>query len=59
MRSVLDGYLTEGCKTCSMWSDGHDGRPLGCNTNVPIDWCPHFKKLMEEDEKKRRDLSGA
>ena len=60
MRSVLDGYLTEGCKDCCNWSDGTDGRGLGCNTSCPIDWCPCFKAMMEKEarEKEKEKRKG-
>ena len=54
--SVLDGYLTPECAACEDWSDGSDGRGLGCNTRVPIDWCPAFKKMMEDDERRRKEV---
>lgn len=53
-KSCLDGYLTEGCKKCSDWADGSDNRGIGCACNFPIAWCPHFSKMVEEDEKNRQ-----
>ena len=47
-KSCLNGYLTEGCRQCSDWN--HNG--IGCGANIPIDWCPHFKKMYEEEEAK-------
>lgn len=53
MRSIFDGYLTDGCKNCPDWLDGSDpNKGYGCGTHYPIDWCPHFAKLMEEDNKR-------
>ena len=49
--SVLDGYLAPECAECEDWSDGSDGRGLGCNIRVPIDLCPAFKRVMEECER--------
>lgn len=51
MRNCFEGYLTEGCKTCPDWKDGTDGS-FGCATRYPIDWCPYFKKAMEDDRKR-------
>lgn len=50
MRSILDGYLTDECKTCPCWQDGSNGKGYGCGTTVPIDLCPAFKKMMEADK---------
>lgn len=55
-RNCLEGYLTQDCKDCCNWSDGCDDRSIGCNTNFPIDWCPSFKKVYEEDSKNMRRL---
>lgn len=55
-RNCLEGYLTPDCPKCCLWSDGSDGRGIGCNTSVPIDWCPSFKKVYEEDS--RNDKIG-
>ena len=58
--SVFDGYLTPECSECDNWSDGSDGRGAGCNTSVPIDWCPAFKRVMEECERlARKERNGA
>lgn len=44
-KSCLDGYLTEGCKTCLDWSDGtDDNRGIGCDCRFPIMECWHFAK---------------
>lgn len=55
MKSVFDGYLTEGCKTCDCWMDGTNESDwcIGCGTSLPIDWCPYFREMMEKDEKER------
>lgn len=55
MKSILDGYLTDGCKDCANWSDGTDGRGYGCNTSCPIDWCPYFQAEMEKEHQARLD----
>lgn len=53
MRGILDGYLTGGCKNCPDWLDGSDpNKGYGCGTHYPIDWCPHFAKMMAEDNKR-------
>lgn len=54
MKSVLDGYLTEGCKECPDWSDGTDKTKfgIGCCCSFPIDWCPYFKEMMQKEERK-------
>ena len=54
-KSCFDGYLTEGCATCPDWADGTDERGIGCATRFPIDWCPHFKKMWEEEERKYKE----
>jgi len=51
-KSVFDGYLTESCATCDAWSDGKDGRPLGCCYCGPIMNCEAFSKMYYEEEKK-------
>lgn len=51
MRNCFEGYLTEGCKDCPDWRDGTRGM-IGCATHYPIDWCPYFKKMMEDDAKR-------
>lgn len=48
MKNFMDGYLTEGCKTCKYWSNEH-----GCETLLPISECEHFAKMELEDEKAR------
>ena len=48
MKSCLDGYLTDACKTCDMWKDGSTDEGLGCGTHYPIDFCPDFKKAYEK-----------
>ena len=53
-KSCLDGYLTEGCSTCPDWADGTDDRGIGCACHFPIDQCPHFAKMMKEDERAER-----
>lgn len=50
-KSCFDGYLTEGCATCPVWADGSDARGIGCACHFPIGECPHFAKIMKEDEK--------
>lgn len=52
--NCLEGYLTEGCKTCPDWLNGTEGRGIGCGTNKPIDECPHFHAMWERDNKKHR-----
>lgn len=54
MRSILDGYLTDACKTCPCWQDGTNGYGYGCGSQVPIHLCPDFAKVMEEEERKRK-----
>lgn len=54
-KSCLDGYLTEGCATCSDWADGTDGRGIGCACHFPIGDCPHFAKMMKEERKKEHE----
>lgn len=46
-RSCLDGYLTEGCKTCPDWHDGSDGS-IGCGTHFPIMLCPYFARMYTD-----------
>ena len=53
--SCLDGYLTEGCKTCEDWCDGSNGS-IGCGTHYPIAWCPYFSEMMRRDNEKRKEL---
>ena len=52
--NCLEGYLTDGCKTCPDWLDGTEGRGIGCGTRRPIDECPHFRAMFEMDRKKHR-----
>lgn len=62
MKSCFDGYLTEGCKDCPDWKDGtkYDEQGnwlgIGCGTHYPIDWCPHFRKMMEEETESSHDI---
>ena len=36
------------------WKDGSDDDGIfGCTTKLPIMLCPYFKKMYEEEEKKR------
>lgn len=58
-KSCLDGYLTPDCATCPDWRDGTKGTAIGCATRVPIDWCPSFKKVYEEDQKRERDSEAS
>ena len=51
-KSCFDGYLTDECKNCPDWKDGHDGE-LGCTTKLPIMLCPYFKKMFEQEEAQR------
>lgn len=59
-RSVLDGYLTQGCKACIFWSDGNNellkaaysklpgygpDPGIGCCACFPIGDCPFFKAM--------------
>ncbi len=53
-KSCLDGYLTNKCRECPDWSDGTDGRGVGCNTRYPISWCDAFTKMCEEGTKFRK-----
>ena len=54
MLNCLDGYLTPECANCADWADGSDlSRGIGCCSTVPIMWCPHYAKAVEEEEKKR------
>lgn len=53
MKSCFDGYLTPACKNCPDWCDGSDAtKGIGCGTHYPIDLCPHFKKMYDEENKK-------
>ncbi len=52
-KSCLDGYLTDGCKTCPDWADGTGERGIGCATHLPIMLCPHFKAMYEQEERER------
>lgn len=55
-KSCFDGYLTDGCAECPDWCDGSDPtRGIGCGTCMPIMWCPHFAKMVEEDENSKED----
>ena len=54
-KSVFDGYLTESCKECESWSDGQDGRPLGCCTCFPIMHCDAFREMYEKEMKQYED----
>ena len=54
MKSVFDGYLTDGCATCEDWADGSDDRGLGCACHFPIMECPHFAKMTKKEEAKMR-----
>lgn len=59
-RNCLDGYLTEGCKTCPDWADGSDPNlGIGCACHFPIHLCPHFAKAMREDEEDNRKSEKA
>lgn len=50
MKNCLDGYLTPACKNCPDWCDGSDAtKGIGCGTHYPIDLCPHFKKMYDEE----------
>lgn len=55
MKSILDGYLTEGCKDCFCWADGTDDRGYGCATTQPIDRCPYFRAMMEKEYHEKLD----
>lgn len=55
LRSVFDGYLTDSCKECESWSDGQDGRPLGCCARWPIMHCDAFREMYEKEEIKNED----
>ena len=59
-KSVFDGYLTDSCKECESWSDGYDGRPLGCCTCFPIMHCDAFREMYEKEMKqsKRRQYEN-
>ena len=46
--NCFEGYLTKGCKSCPDWCDGSDGS-IGCGSKYPIDWCPYFASMWEED----------
>lgn len=48
-RSCFDGYLTDHCKDCRDWSDGSNGKSLGCNSCYPIDFCPYFVDKVQEE----------
>lgn len=53
-KSCLDGYLTDGCKTCPDWNDGSDRtKGIGCCSHFPIMWCKHFSKMVEEQGKEK------
>ena len=53
-KSCFDGYLTDECANCPDWKDGSDDDGIfGCTTKLPIMLCPYFKKMYEEEEKKR------
>lgn len=54
-KSCFDGYLTPECAQCPDWSDGVDGRPLGCNTSMPIMWCKSFEKMFSEDPRNKKE----
>lgn len=58
-KSCLDGYLTPECATCPDWSDGVDGKPIGCNTSMPIMWCKAFAKMFNEREPTTTEESEA
>ena len=52
-RNCTKGYLTKECANCDLWGDGTQkefGYAVGCCTKYPIDWCEHFKKMMQEDK---------
>lgn len=53
-RSILDGYLTDGCATCPDWADGTDDRGYGCACHFPIMYCEHFAKMYSEEEAKQQ-----
>lgn len=54
-RSCLDGYLTDGCRTCPDWADGTDNRGIGCACHFPIMHCPHFAAMYEQEEREERE----
>lgn len=54
MKNCLEEYLTDHCAKCSDWRDGSDGT-FGCAIHGPIMWCPHFAKMVEECEAKRKE----
>lgn len=48
--------FTEGCGNCPFWNDGTKNingmTGYGCCIPAPIDSCPYFRKMREEEEKK-------
>ena len=50
-KNCLEGYLTEGCKTCPVWQNSEDS--IGCGFRYDIMLCPHFAKMFNEAENKR------
>ena len=55
-RNCLEEYLTDGCASCDDWSDGTGEKTaVGCCCSFPIGMCPHFAKMMKEDERNQKD----
>lgn len=54
-RSCFDGYFTPECATCPDWNDGtpnDNGEwAIGCGSPYPLDMCPAFRKMTEQDNK--------
>lgn len=52
-KSIFDGYLTDHCSNCPFWSDGTNPKLFGygCAVPYPIDCCPYFHAMMEEEER--------
>lgn len=57
-RSCFNGYLTDGCATCSDWADGTGDNGIGCGCHFPIHMCIHFVAMCEKEKEKRRPKKG-
>ena len=53
MKSCLDGYLTEACKTCEFWKNNNE--EIGCSAPYPIMDCDAFGKMYNKEIERERE----
>lgn len=53
MKSVLDGYLTESCKTCEFWRNTEN--EIGCGVPFPISHCKPFEEMCRDEGRKNQN----